>query len=113
MKLKSLIQSKGEKSVKTILEYRVAKTPFQVAPKVRLASSMKWEPQKNGSPQEATRLFNYFTRAELDFLIFCRDSGLPILAVEFDGRYHERLMRRHEKGTFLRTVSAAWLDCHS
>jgi len=48
MKLKNLIQSKEEGLVKTILERRLAKTPFQVAPKVRLASSMEWEPQKNG-----------------------------------------------------------------
>jgi hypothetical protein len=97
MKLKSLIQSKGERAVKTILESRLAKTPFQVAPKVRLASSIEWEPEQNGSLKEPVRLFNYFTRAELDFLIFSRDSGLPFLAVEFDSRYHETDAKARER----------------
>ncbi len=97
MKLKSLIQSKGESLVKTILERRLAKTPFQVAPKVRLASSIEWEPEEKGSPKESVRLFNYFTRAELDFLIFYRSSGLPFLAIEFDSRYHDTDAKARER----------------
>ena len=97
MKLKSLIQSKGESRVKTILEHRLARTPFQVAPKVRLASSIKWEPEEKGSPTESVRLFNYFTRAELDFVIFFRSSGFPFLAIEFDGRYHETDTKARER----------------
>jgi hypothetical protein len=97
MKLKSLIQSKGERFVKTVLETRLAKTPFQLAPKVRLASCIEWEPEQSGSPKELTRLFNYFTRAELDFLIFYRDSGFPFLAVEFDSRYHETDAKARER----------------
>ncbi len=97
MKLKSLIQSKGESLVKIILEHRLARTPFQVTPKVGLASSIEWEPEEKGSPKESVRLFNYFTRAELDFVIFYRSSGVPFLAVEFDGRYHETDAKARER----------------
>lgn len=86
MKLKGLTESRGERDVKTMLEDRLAKTPFQVAIKPRLNSVIEREPSEH-LPDE---LFDYLTRAELDFLIFYRDQPhRPFLAVEFDGPHHE------------------------
>jgi hypothetical protein len=86
MKLKGLTQSRGERNVKTILEGRLAATPFQVYKEVRLGSAIGREPGDTRLPDE---LFDYLTRAGLDFLIFYRDPPhLPFLAVEFDGPHH-------------------------
>jgi Protein of unknown function (DUF2726) len=87
MKLKALTQSKGERNVKTILEDRLANTRFQVSKEVRLGSVIGREPTEERLSAE---LFDYLTRAGLDFLIFYRDPPhLPFLAVEFDGPHHD------------------------
>ena len=85
MKLKAVSRFSGERTVKAILEERLEKTPLQVWGKVRLSSIIGPDADER-LPDD---LFQYFTRAELDYLIFERSApNIPVLAVEFDGPQH-------------------------
>lgn len=86
MKLKSLTHFKGGREVKAILERRLSTTPFQLWGEVKLSSVIGKEP-KESLPDD---LFDYLTRAALDYLILYRKPpSHPFLAIEFDGRHHE------------------------
>lgn len=86
MKRKSLTLSEGERAVKAILEDRLAKTPYQVWGKTRLASAIEKEPNEY-LPGD---LFSYLRGAEIDYVILHREApNHPLLAVEFDGPLHE------------------------
>lgn len=86
MRLRGLTQSAGEREVKTILEDRLARTPFQVWGKVRLNAAIG----KEDGEHLPVELFTYLRSAELDYLIIRRaPPHRPFLAVEFDGPHHE------------------------
>jgi len=86
MRVRDLTQSAGERAVKTILEDRLAKTPFQVWGKVRLNAAIG----KEDGEHLGEELFAYLKSAELDYVILRRaPPHRPFLAVEFDGPHHE------------------------
>jgi hypothetical protein len=90
---KNLILSHGEGAVKIILEHCLATTPFQFWGKTRLAATIE---KRGYLPQD---LFDYFRRAELDYVIFDREPPCaPLFAIEFDGDFHtsDRETRRRD-----------------
>jgi Protein of unknown function (DUF2726) len=71
-----------EPEVDSILQRQLAKEGYRIMPKVKFSEAIGKDRNDHLSPRE----FEYFTKANLDFLV--ARENVPIFAVEFDGVDH-------------------------
>ncbi len=93
MSPRNVIVSRGERELHNLLQ--VIWAPYHVLPKVALRDVFDIDNRVKWSQDELNYMFH---GAHFDFVIAVSEELWPVLAIEFDGSFHNSFMRDDARG---------------